>query len=391
LADLFLDTLPCNAHTTTSDALWAGLPVLTLAGQTFASRVAASLLHAVGMPELIMNDYAEYESLAVKLATDKIELGKYKTQLFNGLKQSTLFDTEKFTKDLEGLYLDLLKRGPISIAPAKKTKFTVVAPNYNDKSGGSWVLHFLCDQLNKIGCAASLYIYEKEQLVNPMFDTPIGFNPDSIVIYPEIITNNPLNANRVVRYLLNREGYLQGRMIDWNPSDYPIAFSRIYRDDCDTLFYPNTALDIFFPDGSEKRQNAFYIGKGNLYGECPKLPFFEITRNFPTTKDELASVLRSVDIFYSYDAHSATNLDAALCGCVPLLLQKPMAGSEKSELGKFWAESESEIEGARYAIRDLYHRTKGLQDSFQDRLRIQVEKIEKHFKTVHPLNQIQGK
>jgi predicted O-linked N-acetylglucosamine transferase (SPINDLY family) len=110
LADLFLDTLPCNAHTTTSDALWTGLPVLTCAGQTFASRVAASLLHAVGMPELVMNNYAEYESLAVKLATDKIELEKYKAHLFDGLKKSTLFDTEKFTKDLEGLYLDLLVR-----------------------------------------------------------------------------------------------------------------------------------------------------------------------------------------------------------------------------------------------------------------------------------------
>jgi len=68
------------------------------------------LLHAVGMPELVMNNYAEYESLAVKLATNKIELGKYKSQLFHGLKQSTLFDTEKFTKDLEGLYLDLMAR-----------------------------------------------------------------------------------------------------------------------------------------------------------------------------------------------------------------------------------------------------------------------------------------
>jgi protein O-GlcNAc transferase len=110
LADLFLDTLPCNAHTTTSDALWTGLPVLTCAGQTFASRVAASLLHAVGMPELVMNNYSEYETLAVMLAKDKIELGKYKSRLLDGLKQSPLFDTEKFTKDLEELYLDLMAR-----------------------------------------------------------------------------------------------------------------------------------------------------------------------------------------------------------------------------------------------------------------------------------------
>lgn len=380
LADLFLDTLPCNAHTTTSDALWAGLPVLTCAGQTFASRVAASLLTAVGMSELVTSSHAEYEKLAVKLAKDSRELIKYKTQLSEGLKKSTLFDTEKFTKDLEALYCNLLERASNrALVVTKKTKFTIVAPNYNDKSGGSWVLHFLCDQLNKVGYSASLFIYEKEQLVNPSFDTPIEFDPDSIVIYPEIVTNNPLNASRVVRYLLNREGHLQGRMIDWSPTDYPLTFSKVYRDNCDSLFYPNTDLNIFYPDDTEKKQNAFYIGKGNLYGDCPQLPCLEITRQLPPTKHELASALRGIDIFYSYDAHSATNLDAALCGCVPLLLQKPMKGIEHSELGKFWAESEGEIEGARVAIQDLYQRTKELQDNFQDRLRAQMEKIEKHF------------
>ena len=68
-ADLFLDTLPYNAHTTCSDALWAGLPVLTLMGQSFASRVAASLLNAIGLPELITNTQEEYEALAIELAT----------------------------------------------------------------------------------------------------------------------------------------------------------------------------------------------------------------------------------------------------------------------------------------------------------------------------------
>src|SRR3954453_8445142 len=70
VADLFLDTLPCNAHTTASDALWAGLPVLTAAGSTFAGPVAASLLHAVGLPELIAADLQQYERLALKLASD---------------------------------------------------------------------------------------------------------------------------------------------------------------------------------------------------------------------------------------------------------------------------------------------------------------------------------
>src|SRR5947207_8229688 len=69
LADLFLDTLPCNAHTTASDALWAGLPVLTCQGHGFAGRVAASLLHAVGLPELVTRSLEEYEAKAVQFAT----------------------------------------------------------------------------------------------------------------------------------------------------------------------------------------------------------------------------------------------------------------------------------------------------------------------------------
>ena len=69
-ADLFLDTLPCNAHTTASDALWAGLPVLTCSGNTFAGRVAGSLLTAIGMPELVTESLEEYERMALALARD---------------------------------------------------------------------------------------------------------------------------------------------------------------------------------------------------------------------------------------------------------------------------------------------------------------------------------
>ena len=70
LADLVLDTLPYNAHTTASDALWAGVPVVTCAGTTFAGRVAASLLHAVGLPELVTSSLAEYEALAARSGSE---------------------------------------------------------------------------------------------------------------------------------------------------------------------------------------------------------------------------------------------------------------------------------------------------------------------------------
>jgi len=81
LADLFLDTLPYNAHTTASDALWAGLPVVTHIGNSFAGRVAASLLSAVGLPELITRTRADYEALAIELALDKQKLADIRGRL----------------------------------------------------------------------------------------------------------------------------------------------------------------------------------------------------------------------------------------------------------------------------------------------------------------------
>ena len=80
-ANLFLDTFPCNAHTTASDALWAGLPVLTLMGQSFPSRVAASLLTAIGLPELITTTSQEYEALAIELAKNPEKLAALKEKL----------------------------------------------------------------------------------------------------------------------------------------------------------------------------------------------------------------------------------------------------------------------------------------------------------------------
>lgn len=104
-ADLFLDTLPINAHTTASDALWAGLPLLTCAGETFAGRVAGSLLHAVGLPELITNSMAEYEARALQLATEPAKLAELKAKLARNRLAAPLFDIDRFTRGLEAAYV----------------------------------------------------------------------------------------------------------------------------------------------------------------------------------------------------------------------------------------------------------------------------------------------
>ncbi len=103
-ADLFLDTLPYNAHTTANDALWAGLPVLTCLGEGFAGRVGASLLEAIGLPELITRSLEEYEALALRLAQDPILLASLKTKLARNCDTHPLFDTERSTRHIEAAF-----------------------------------------------------------------------------------------------------------------------------------------------------------------------------------------------------------------------------------------------------------------------------------------------
>jgi protein O-GlcNAc transferase len=110
LADLFLDTLPYNAHTTASDALWAGLPVLTQIGETFAGRVAASLLLAVGLPELIAETQEQFESMAIELASRPERLSAIKDKLAQNRSTKPLFDTKLYTRHIEGAYAAMYRR-----------------------------------------------------------------------------------------------------------------------------------------------------------------------------------------------------------------------------------------------------------------------------------------
>jgi predicted O-linked N-acetylglucosamine transferase (SPINDLY family) len=117
VADLFLDTLPYNAGTTASDALWAGLPVLTLIGETFAGRMAASLLNAIHLPELVTTSQDEYEAMAVRLATHPEELMNIKQKLADNRLTTPLFDTPQFTRNLEAAYTQIYERYHADLAP----------------------------------------------------------------------------------------------------------------------------------------------------------------------------------------------------------------------------------------------------------------------------------
>lgn len=110
LADLFLDSLPCNAHTTASDALWVNVPVITCVGDTFAGRVGQSVLNAIEMPELVTHSLSAYEQLALELAIDSDALSAVREKLRQKIQTSPLFDTDRFAHHLEWAYEEMWRR-----------------------------------------------------------------------------------------------------------------------------------------------------------------------------------------------------------------------------------------------------------------------------------------
>jgi predicted O-linked N-acetylglucosamine transferase (SPINDLY family) len=117
IADLLLDTFPYGSHTTASDALWAGLPVVTLIGEAFASRVCASLLNAADLPEMITKNIHDYETLAIELALNKEKLDQIRKKLNKNKGSCALFDTQQYVEDLEEIYRKMHYRHSKGLPP----------------------------------------------------------------------------------------------------------------------------------------------------------------------------------------------------------------------------------------------------------------------------------
>ena len=158
VADLFLDTAPFNGGTTASDALWAGLPVLTCAGRTFSSRMAGSLLRAVDMEQLITTDAGQYEDLAVALAHDRPRVAALKRQLHERRLECALFDSAQFVRDLEARYAEVALKGDAGLpapsfagarAPgvdARLPKVSILMPTHNRPDYGELALQSILAQ-----------------------------------------------------------------------------------------------------------------------------------------------------------------------------------------------------------------------------------------------------
>jgi predicted O-linked N-acetylglucosamine transferase (SPINDLY family) len=116
-ADLFLDTFPYNAHATALDALWAGVPLLTYPGESFTSRVAASLVRTIGVPELVTSTPQQYEQLAIELTLSPQQLAGIRARIQNNRLTSPLFDTPRFARKLEAAYMAIHNRYQAGLSP----------------------------------------------------------------------------------------------------------------------------------------------------------------------------------------------------------------------------------------------------------------------------------
>ncbi len=239
-------------------------------------------------------------------------------------------------------------------------KFLIVAPYFNHKSAGICVLHRLCDSLNKMGHYAAMiltgsgqYEYTNDsQFHGPNLETYQlkdvydyeTFINDGVVIYPEVVCGNPLNAPRVVRYMLNKEGRVAGNKTLASEQDFILAFSKEFHEKPHATLTSIYKSPYFYDENTvpaaQRHLDLTYIGKGATYQDCFTMPnSLEINRQYPVNQAELALLLKNTRYFFSWDTVSQINIDALLCGAIPVFMSsKPLDNFDalhQSEFGKF--------------------------------------------------------
>lgn len=188
-------------------------------------------------------------------------------------------------------------------------------------------------------------IFGDERYISKELNTPLlkeddkDFIEDAYVIYPETIVANPLMAKNVVRYFGNKDGYCNGRSVVIGDNDFIVAHSKVIMPTADFILH-NADINPVFNNidtlpYDQRRIDVTYIGKGYIYGDTAVVPnTLFIAREWPQTQEQLAMVLRQTRFFFTWDAWTATNVEAILCGAVPIILdygpwkQEEIDGSE---------------------------------------------------------------
>ena len=244
--------------------------------------------------------------------------------------------------------------------------YVIVAPGYTEKSWGVRTQHLLCHLLNQIGAPAYMHLRRRSG-TNPAWHTPLATRrhiETGIVVYGELEAN-PLKARRVVRWLLNRPGYINGKVMPHGPDDYVVAFSPMMDDSKPILNLQISNEGLFHPrDLPPKQGELFYVGKGQPAArrEDVERGRTEITRAWPASHPELADLLRRSQVVYSYDTLTGINYEAALCGTLCVIIpngpytREDIAKGELGLNGIAWGTAPEEIERATRTLPDAYPR-----------------------------------
>ncbi len=260
----------------------------------------------------------------------------------------------------------------------KSNKFIIIAPPYSARSGGIMILHDLCEALNRNGYQAGIVFLHggnaKEQNFQYAFSNDSAlYRPNGnyhlyqdeaeirdilssgTVIYPDLITGNPLGAKHTVRYILNFNS------LEFE-NDFVLSYSKVYSVYTDFVltkpFDHPSFTDSETAPWSQRTLDLTYIGKGADFISCHRIQnTILVERDYPRDKEQLALLLRQCRFFFTWDCVSATNFDAIMCGAIPVLLhdkQMPRHDVNQMELGAFPRIDFSSVEELPGALR--YHR-----------------------------------
>lgn len=231
-------------------------------------------------------------------------------------------------------------------------KIIIATPPYTERSDGIKILHFLSHSLNTLGYSSKILLIDVRDTSFQKFlsgNGRSGLHPEQlttaicsanevnlstdIVIYPEIISNNPTNASNVVRYFLNKPGNIFGNKVEINPRDFLLSYQKIFFPNSHfLLYYPLIDLQKISPRYEvatfPKNIDLTYVGKGAKYGECKRMPN-TIGLDWEKSYEEYLILLKNARHVFTWDPMSGVNVDAINFGCIPVLMSaKPWTESE---------------------------------------------------------------
>lgn len=223
-------------------------------------------------------------------------------------------------------------------------KFIITTPPYTNESAGIVALHHLAAALEQHGHEVKKILFTMGPGGNPNFEPfehLTEYIKDAYVVYPEIIVDNVLNSGRVIRYMLNKEGAITGRSINWGKNDFVLAYSHQFRKNADAylMLLPSAPAAVNSATPAARTKDCTYVGKGDFYyNKCTKIGnSILVSRHSPVPKQQFVELLQASRFMFTWDIITGATVDAIFAGAIPVfLMEHPLsfADIDGTELGK---------------------------------------------------------